>query len=343
MLRTVKHAGFRAATQLAPCNIEDTIVVSGSPRSGTTWLAELFRELPGYKMLNEPLSLNSSVPAQSIRKLEWRTHLPLEEEAPEVERLLHRAPTGRIGIPHMWRFQASTAAGRLVESVRNRSLVVKLIRAGRMLPWFSARFPVRALVSIFRHPCAVVSSQMGYQSGWRNATPPKKEEIRTGFLGTLPNVILERFGDILSNIDTTAGYLAAVWSLDTYMTLRGPIHSSWIVTTYENMVQNAEAEMRSILGAIGEPIPANLKKRVDEPSNSAADDLKTEDVDAQLTKWKQNLSSNQIDAILRVVDAFPIDFYTESPLPDQDELDEAIEKARHEGSVSVPRASAKQL
>jgi hypothetical protein len=334
MLKTVKHTGFRAATQLAPCNIEDTIVVSGSPRSGTTWFAELFRELPGYKMLNEPLSLNSSVPAQSIRKLEWRTHLPLEDEAPEVERLLHRALTGRIGIPHMWRFQASTAVGRLVESVRNRSLVVKLIRAGRMLPWFSARFPVRALVSIFRHPCAVVASQMGYQTGWRNAKPPKKEEIRTGFFGTLPDTILERFGDVLSDVDTTASYLAAVWSLDTHMTLRGPIRGSWFVTTYEEMVQNAEVELRSILDGIDEAVPTNLMKRVDEPSNSAAEDLKTEDIDAQLTKWERNLSNTQIDSILRVVDAFAIDFYTQDPLPDRNKLDRAVRNARHDDSIS---------
>jgi len=333
MLRAVKHAGFQLATHIASCNIEDTIVVSGSPRSGTTWLAELFRELPGYKMLNEPLSLNSSVPAQSVEKLEWRTHLPLKKEDPEIKNLLHRALTGRIGVPHMWRFRAPTAVGRLTETIGNRNLVVKLIRAGRMLPWFSARFPVRALVSIFRHPCAVVASQMSYQSGWRNAEPPKQEEIRGGFFGTLPDTILERFGEVLSDIDTTAGYLAAVWSLDTYMTLRGPIRGSWIVTTYEDMVQNAEAESRSILDVIDEPMPVNLKKRIDEPSNSAAQDLETENVDAQLTKWKRNLSNTQIDSILRVVDTFPIGFYTQAPLPDQGKLDRAVKDARRDDPV----------
>jgi hypothetical protein len=113
------------------------------------------------------------------------------------------------------------------------------------------------------------------------------------------------------------------------MTLCGPIRGTWIVTTYEDMVQNAEAQMRSILNLIGEPLPPNLKKRIDKPSNSAAGDLKTENVDAQLTKWKRNLSNAQIDSILQVVDAFPLDFYTQAPLPDQDKLDKALESARH--------------
>ena len=162
-MQEFKNAILRIITDLFPCDLRDTIVVTGSPRSGTTWLSELFRELPGYKMLNEPLNLNSSVLARDVDRLEWRTHLLPETAAPEVEDLLHRALTGRVAAPHMWRFRASTAVGRLVETVMNRNLVVKLIRAGRMLPWFSKRFPVRTIVSIFRHPCAVVASQMNYQ------------------------------------------------------------------------------------------------------------------------------------------------------------------------------------
>jgi hypothetical protein len=34
---------------------EEAIVVTGSPRSGTTWFLELLRTLPGYKAMNEPL------------------------------------------------------------------------------------------------------------------------------------------------------------------------------------------------------------------------------------------------------------------------------------------------
>jgi len=200
-----------------------------------------------------------------------------------------------------------------------------------MLPWFSARFPVRALVSIFRHPCAVVASQMAYQSGWRNATPPGEEKIKEGFFGTLPDPILERFGDTLSDVNTTAGYLAAVWSLDVCMALQGPIRGCWIVATYENLVENTELVMRSVLNSIGAPMPTGMRERFGEPSNSAAEDLKTEDVNAQLTKWRRRLNSEQVDAILQTTHAFGLDFYTEGPQPDRNRLDVLVEDASHDG------------
>jgi aspartyl-tRNA(Asn)/glutamyl-tRNA(Gln) amidotransferase subunit B len=85
----------------------------------------------------------------------------------------------------MWRFRAETSVGRLAEIVTNEKLIVKLIRGGRMLPWFSERFPVRSIVSIVRHPCAVVASQMSYQDTWRTAEPPSEDSIRTGFGGEI--------------------------------------------------------------------------------------------------------------------------------------------------------------
>ncbi len=312
---------------------EETLVVSGSPRSGTTWLAEMIRVIPGYKMLNEPLNLHSSVPAQNIDCLDWRTNLNVDAQVPEIEKMLRQVLEGRIGALHMWRFQSEVSVGRLAEQIVNRKVVVKMVRVNRMLSWLSSRFPVRAIISIFRHPCAVVASQMGYQANWRDATPPDKENIKTGFFGTLPDPVLDRFGDTLSEISTTAGYLAAIWSLDTYLALRGPMRGPWIVTTYENLVQDTEGEMQSILDSIGEPMPADMRQRFGQPSNSAAEDLRTEDVDVQLTKWKRNLSKAQIDAVLRVVRAFPINFYTESPLPDQKELRKAVEGARRDDPV----------
>ena len=38
--------------------VRDAVVVAGSPRSGTTWLAEILAAMPQYKLIDEPLHLN---------------------------------------------------------------------------------------------------------------------------------------------------------------------------------------------------------------------------------------------------------------------------------------------
>jgi len=37
-------------------DIKNTLVITGSPRSGTTWLMEILRVIPGYTSLFEPLN-----------------------------------------------------------------------------------------------------------------------------------------------------------------------------------------------------------------------------------------------------------------------------------------------
>ena len=70
----LKKSIIQTLNRTLPRNPEDTIVVAGSPRSGTTWLAELLRRLPGYKFLNEPLLLPNNPAAQEVG-FEWRTHI----------------------------------------------------------------------------------------------------------------------------------------------------------------------------------------------------------------------------------------------------------------------------
>jgi len=51
----LSREAFSLAGKIGACNIEDTIVIAGSPRSGTTLLLEALYRIPGYKAINEPL------------------------------------------------------------------------------------------------------------------------------------------------------------------------------------------------------------------------------------------------------------------------------------------------
>lgn len=311
-----KQAIFSFATQLSSCQTEDTIVVSGAPRSGTTWLAELLRELPKYKMLNEPLRVSSSALVKDIEGVQWRTYLDRETKFPELQAALHKALTGNVSSLWMWRFRSDHPVLMLYEHLRCHKLVVKIIRASRMLEWLSDQFPVRAIVHTFRHPCAVVASQMNYQKAWRDAVPPPPGKIRDELGAGVPDEIWNEVRPATRHMHTVAGRLALSWAIDALCVLRHRVYRPFVLTSYENLLVDTEAELRRILDFIGEPMPTSMIERFEMPSHSASQSLETKNINDQLEKWKNDLSSSQVEEILTITQQVGIDFYTVRPKPD---------------------------
>jgi len=76
--------------------IKDTVIISGAPRSGRTWLMELLETLPEYKSIFEPLH-----PAwyPEFRKLDisYDPYVPTQEEYSKLKAYLEKIFTGRVG------------------------------------------------------------------------------------------------------------------------------------------------------------------------------------------------------------------------------------------------------
>ena len=76
-------------------NIKDTIVISGTPRSGTTWLMEIFIKIPGYTYYFEPINPLWFIKIRG-RGFKSRTYLPPDKDWPEGQDYLEKAFTGRV-------------------------------------------------------------------------------------------------------------------------------------------------------------------------------------------------------------------------------------------------------
>ncbi|PEN06502.1 hypothetical protein CRI93_09475 [Longimonas halophila] len=328
MIQEAKQEIFSLATQFALCDVEDTIVVSGAPRSGTTWLAELLRELPSYKMLNEPLNISSSALTKDIEGVQWRTYLEKGTSFPELHTALYRALTGDVDALWMWRFHSDRPSLMLYEHLSHQKLVVKIIRASRMLGWLSDSFPVRAIVHTFRHPCAVVASQMNYKAVWSKASPPSAREMRDELGAGLPDKIWKEIQPATQYMRTAAGTLALVWAIDALCVLQYPVHRPFVVTTYEDLLLDTKREVKRILDLINELVPQNMLERFEVPSHSASQSLETGNVSKQLVKWKDILSTDQIDEVLTITQQVGIEFYTEQPMPEQPFLREQVKPAQ---------------
>ena len=325
-------------------DIKDTIVLTGSPRSGTTWLMEILRVIPGYTDLFEPLNPIYFPEAFEVG-FQSRTYLPPKKNWQEGEkylrevltsRLLHDASSFEKGnykkrkiAFHLFSFLHQLKPEILMHQLVGNKLVVKFIRLNRLLPWVAERFQLRKMILIIRHPCSVVASQLriGF-CGYHPTFPPygdiypNRETIlnEASKIDGLSRGLLDR----LKKIKSLEEILAVSWCLDNYVPLSCPKPYPWIVIAYETLIKDGEQEIKRIFNEIGEQnVRRSAFRHLKIPSmqiQKGEYDIVTK-ADEQLSKWKKSLSDKQIERILSIVSAFGLDFYTEDLEPDYECID----------------------
>ena len=301
-------------------DIKDTILVAGTPRSGTTWLMEVMAAIPRYTYLFEPLQPRWFPESVKVG-FQSRPYLPLNADWPEGEEYLRKTFTGRVvSLRPSYQLKPEMIMYRLLSD----KLAIKSVRLNRLLPWIARKFQLRKIIFIIRHPCAVVASQIktGY-CGYRPPYPP--------YIDIFPNLenILDEASKIdgldsellnrLRRIKTQEEILAAVWCLDNYVPLSLPKPYPWTTVIYEKLVKEGEKEVERLFNEIGETgIPQSMNRHLKLPRILTLErELKVvTKADQQLSKWKKALSEKQIDRILKIVSDFGLDFYTEELEPD---------------------------
>lgn len=341
MIKTIQHLN-KVIFNSKKFDIRDTIILTGSPRSGTTLLMEILGVIPGYASLFEPL--NPIYYPESIEVgFQSRTYLPPNIDWQEGKKYLQKVFTGDLTYNSSWLEKGdyskqnfnSIVSGylgqlkpeKLMHQLLGSKLIVKFVRLNRLLPWVAERFQLRSMIFIIRHPCAQVASR--FKPGQKlpsdllpNMKPfPTQDEIldEASKIEGLDHSLLNR----LKKIDTLEEILAASWCLDTYVPLSYPKSHPWTVVTYEKLIKDGENEIIRIFNEIGEKnVPRSAFRHLKIPSmvTQKNDHNLVRRADEQLSKWKKSLSEKQIERILKIVSAFGLDFYTENLEPDYENI-----------------------
>ena len=195
--------------------IQDTIIVSGTPRGGTTWFMELIETLPKYKSIFEPFH-REWFPQVKRLNLPPRPYLDPNAEDKPLKDYLKQLFSGQI-ISHRPLFPLTTTT--MYKRLLATKILVKFIRANRLLPWIFNNFRVRGIYYIIRHPCATIASQL--ETGIRGYPFPKDVPIPKKLVlyeaSQIPEIREnEWLMSKLYTITTHEEVLAAIWSLDNY-------------------------------------------------------------------------------------------------------------------------------
>lgn len=275
-----------------------SIVVAGTGRSGTTWLADILSSQIPCRVMFEPFH---SRYVEDFQRFNYFQYMRPDASNPELRDYCEKVFTGRIR--HAW-------IDREVAHLRPRYRLIKEIRANLFLKWAKNQFPGIPFLFVIRHPCAVVLSRL--QLGW--ATDADLEP----FLSQ-PELIQDFLGDRLDSIRharSDEARHALVWCITNLVPLAQFAPHELTIVYYERLCAYPELEVPNLFHAIGHAYRRSALVQVNIPSRATTHASAIMRAEDKLTRWRRELSARQIRTILSVVRDFGLDdLYGEALMP----------------------------
>jgi len=287
-------------------NLNNTIIVAGTGRSGTTWLAQILEKYLRYRFIFEPFH---PLQVKEFNKHEYKKYLRPEDNNPELHSVINKILTGRIRNKWM---------DHLNRSFMPKGRIVKTIRANYFLKWIKNNFPEVPIIYILRHPCAVVNSwvKLGWGTvDWKSLL--SQELLLFDFF--------EPYLNVFNKADTSIKKIACIWCAEQLVPLNTMYYKDWIVITYEDLCQNAKNEIENIFKYIKVDKKINIlnaKRIIPTTVRQESAILKKKD---PLKAWQWELSRNEIEQILEIVENFSLDIiYDSSIIPYKNNLEKIL-------------------
>jgi hypothetical protein len=278
-------------------NVRDSgksILVTGSARSGTTWLANILASQGKFRIMFEPFNPNL-VP--EYRKFNYFQYMRPEEYDQDLYEFCNQVFTGKIR--NAW-------IDREIQYLLPQGRVIKCIRSTLMLRWLDIQFPEVPKVFIVRHPCAVVLSRM--KLGWAT-----DDDIRH-FLSQ-PKLMSDFLADkleIIARAKTDEEKHAIIWCITNLVPVQQFVGQKLNLVFYEQMVQNPPETIAKIFQILGLSMNDSVSMTISQPSltSTASSAILT---GKNLTdQWKNELSTPMIDRILSIVNEFGLSHILET-------------------------------
>jgi hypothetical protein len=277
--------------------LEDSILVAGTARSGTTWLGDLLAGKEG-RILFEPFHPGK---VAGVKHLSYFPYLRPDEADERLSSFCEQVFRGALR--HPW---VDREAGQLRPAYR----VIKEVRANLFLAWLHRNFPQVPQLLIVRHPCAVVLSRL--QLGWAT-------DSDIGAFLEQPALVedhLQPYLDVIERASTAAEKHAVIWCVSHLIPLRQSAPRGVQVVFYENLCVQPHIELPRIEHAIKRPLPADVAIMLTKPSATSTASSAVLTGDDRVSHWQKGLEPDSIRQVLRIVAAFGLDFlYGDDLLP----------------------------
>lgn len=303
------------------------ILVTGSHRSGTTWVGQMLAMSPTIVYIEEPFNLDHYTPSVCTARFKyWFTYISEENEQDFFKPLKET-----LSFRNMLKNQIYS--GRPLHRLKRiGQAYLRLLRyqGSRMRPlmkdpialfsseWLAARFNMDVVILI-RHPAAFVGSLK-----IKNWTYPFSHFLQQPLL--MKRYLLPFKTEIQQMVEKPHDVIdqaALLWKLCYYMVLTyQQVHADWIFLRHEDLSKNPAAEFQHLFTrlslAFSEPIEQAIQWHSD--ASNTADSATSNNYFTELRRnsrsniltWKNRLTEDEVNRIKHRVQDVSKYFYSEN-------------------------------
>lgn len=302
------------------------ILVSGAPRSGTTWVGRMLALSPALHYVHEPFNPSNATAKYLCKGLQQIRNLYItEENEQQYYRPIKEMLAGKCSLWHCLAQARSyrgcrKAIGLWREcGIYHRQGKIPLIKdpiALMSAGWLARRFDINVVVMI-RHPAAFVHSMKErnwgfYPSRWALSQPLLIRDFLSPFEKEM--IALEQEPhDIIAQT-------ALMWKILNYIVLEyKKKNKDWIFLRHEDVAMNPLENFRDLYDKLGLVFSDDIRQAIYDSSKDTNPAKGTGSVHfvqrnsrATVSSWKRALTSSDIERIRIQVEDVSSNFYHDS-------------------------------
>ncbi|MDH5680395.1 MAG: sulfotransferase [Spirochaetota bacterium] len=305
-------------------DVKRNILVTGSHRSGTTWVGRMIDLDPQIHYIFEPFNLTeNNTPCKKCGYfLENWFHYVLPEEHDKFYRhfshLLHNPPfdAGAVKYKHAGLLKLITKRLRLLANRKKQRALIKDPIALYSSEWLSETFNLDVVIMI-RHPAAFVSSLKRLNWGHPFSHFLNQDMLMTDHLSQFKDMITLYSSEKQDIIDQAI----LLWKTAHFMiSLFKKKHPNWHFIRHEDISANPIREFEMLYNKLNIPYTEKIKAVIktytsgDNPSGAEKGVAHAGKLDskANIHNWKKILSPEEINKIRSQVEDISSEFYSDN-------------------------------
>lgn len=297
-----------------------SILITGIPRSGTTWVGRMVAQAPQVRYIHEPFNITGRSCACGVKFDKWFYYISQENECRFLEHLSHtiNPSVNHYGLLNLTREVWST---RRVQPVRR--YVKSFLRGHRPLikgplalfsaAWLASVFDMEVIV-VIRHPAAVVASYK--QLNWSHPFSHFLEQplLMREHLAPFETEIR----DFANNEYDLVDQAALLWKLTHYMILKyRQTRPHWIFIRHIDLSRDPINGFQRIFSKLNLPFSDRNSQTIQNhsvapnPTRSADPYSVKRDSKQMISNWKSQLTPAEIERVRARVEDISKEFYSD--------------------------------